>query len=181
MSVGDSRELLALLQDIERRSLTQAAAASPPCEQPPHWQGVLFKVLGRRLVVPLSDVSEILRFPAAITRVPGTQPWFLGVANMRGRLLSLADLNLFLGGSAIVPGRRSRILAIRQGDLQAGLLVEEVEGMRRLQPDLGQEPTRSGDPLQTYAPSTVVQEGEALPLFSMQALADSPLFREAAL
>lgn len=152
-----------------------------PQQEQSGWQGVLFKVLGRRLVVPLAEVGEILRYPPALTRVPGTRHWFLGVTNVRGRLLSVTDLNLFLGGGALVPGRRSRILVARPPGLQAGLLVEAVEGMRRFPQELQQEPIAPGDPLECYASGTLAQEGEAWPLFSIQTLAQSQAFREAAL
>ena len=51
---------------------------------------------GHGLLVPLLTAGEI--FPAgALLAVPHTQPWFLGVANLRGQLHGVVDLAAFLG------------------------------------------------------------------------------------
>lgn len=51
---------------------------------------------GHGLLVPLPTAGEI--FPAgALLPVPHTQPWFLGVANLRGQLHGVVDLAAFLG------------------------------------------------------------------------------------
>ena len=51
---------------------------------------------GHGLLVPLPTAGEI--FPAgALMAVPHTQPWFLGVANLRGQLHGVVDLAAFLG------------------------------------------------------------------------------------
>lgn len=54
------------------------------------------EVAGHGLLLPLSGAGEI--FPgASVKPVPHTQPWFLGVANLRGGLHGVVDLALFLG------------------------------------------------------------------------------------
>ncbi len=58
----------------------------------------MFYVGDDRLIAPLNDIKEILNFPSAITKVPGTKPWMLGIANIRGTLLPVIDLQLFLIG-----------------------------------------------------------------------------------
>ncbi len=51
---------------------------------------------GHGLLVPLPTAGEI--FPAGtLLAVPHTQPWFLGVANLRGQLHGVVDLAAFLG------------------------------------------------------------------------------------
>lgn len=50
------------------------------------------------MIAPLEEVKEILNYPDGVTRVPGTQAWLLGMANIRGNLLPLIDLQQFLGG-----------------------------------------------------------------------------------
>ena len=104
----------------------------PMQEAPPEsWEGVMFSVLGSRLVMPLREVVEMLPFPPVVTRVPGAKAWVRGVANIRGNLLPLIDLQSFLGGSPISPDRHSRVLVINHEEIFAGLLVERVMGMLR--------------------------------------------------
>lgn len=59
------------------------------------WIGIAFEVGGQEFVAPMGEVSEILALPE-LTPIPRTKPWLLGVANVRGRLLPLADLAKFL-------------------------------------------------------------------------------------
>lgn len=59
------------------------------------WIGIAFEVGGQEFVAPMGEVSEILAVPE-LTPIPLTKPWLLGVANVRGRLLPLADLAKFL-------------------------------------------------------------------------------------
>lgn len=55
------------------------------------WSGIGFSILNHRFVAPLGEVVEMLVVPE-ITRLPGTQSWVMGLANVRGRLLPLFDL-----------------------------------------------------------------------------------------
>jgi twitching motility protein PilI len=61
---------------------------------------------GQGLLVPLPTAGEI--FPVGtLLPVPHTQPWFMGVANLRGGLHGVADLAAFLGLRPAVGARRS--------------------------------------------------------------------------
>ena len=52
-----------------------------------------------RYLVDLLEVGEIVA-PAPLTVVPLTQPWYLGLANVRGSLLGVIDLARYLGEAA---------------------------------------------------------------------------------
>ena len=51
---------------------------------------------GARYLLPLAQAGEIFPFTAP-QPVPYTQPWYLGVANLRGGLWGVADLARFIG------------------------------------------------------------------------------------
>lgn len=51
---------------------------------------------GARYLVDLLEVGEIVA-PVPLTVVPLTQPWYLGLANVRGSLLGVIDLARYLG------------------------------------------------------------------------------------
>jgi methyl-accepting chemotaxis protein len=78
--------------------------------------------------------------------VPGAKSWVKGLANVRGHLLAVIDLRQFLGGSATVMTRNTRILVVNHRDIPAGLVVDEVLGFRRFA-----ENEFSGDAPQTLA------------------------------
>ncbi len=81
------------------------------------------------LTFAMSDVSEIIPFPR-ITRVPWVQPWFLGIANLRGMVISIIDLRFFLTNRPTKPHPHSRVLILRAKDADYGVLMDEVIGMR---------------------------------------------------
>lgn len=89
-----------------------------------------FQVGNENWLVALSDVSEVIPVPAAVT-VPMTLPWFRGVANVRGKLYSLVDFAEFQGESAIGPGAERRVILISDRLIEgSGLLVNRMLGLR---------------------------------------------------
>ena len=93
-----------------------------------NWSGIGFSILGQRLIAPLGEVVEMLTMPE-VTRLPGVQPWVMGVSNVRGRLLPMFDLEAFFGGSLSANKLRHRVLVLEMGELYAGLVVSDVYGM----------------------------------------------------
>ena len=91
---------------------------------------------GERWLIRLADAAEVVAVPP-IAAVPLTQPWFLGLANIRGNLYSVVDFAGFLGRETVVPhgtGGQSRLILFgpRAGDLKAGIVVQSVLGLRNL-------------------------------------------------
>lgn len=144
------------------------------------WEGVLCTVAGTRIVAPLGEIAEILNYPASITRVPGTKSWVVGIANIRGNLLPIIDLQVFLGGKHIVTGRRSRVLVINHEGLYVGLLVGDVHGMRHFSDDQGAEVPMLPGVVRQYVRSAYNLDNETWPVFSTKLLAENPGFQVAA-
>lgn len=81
-------------------------------------------------LVDMADISEALPVPI-LTHVPTVQPWFCGVANVRGNLYSVSDLAAFFGYDATVRDNAARVLLLGQKyAFSAGLLVTRVLGLR---------------------------------------------------
>lgn len=94
---------------------------------------VLGIVLGEdRCLVHMNEVSEVIQTPK-ITPVSLTQPWFIGMMNVRGNLYSITDLGVFLGGSPTPFNLRSRILLVATTNkINSGFLVNSMLGIRNL-------------------------------------------------
>jgi twitching motility protein PilI len=92
---------------------------------------------GRKFLFPLAQSGEIFPFTNA-QRVPYTQPWFLGVANLRGGLYGVVDLASFVGGQA--PAMRSdatraesRLIALSGAlEINCALLIDRLAGLRNM-------------------------------------------------
>jgi twitching motility protein PilI len=121
------------LRDLERRCLERGAGLPKQEASPEIWAGVLFRISDVPLLSPLEEVSEVLEVPRDITSVPGAKPWVRGVANNRGTLLPIFDIQALLFGASITRNPRNRVLVARQEELPYGLLVSEVVGIRHFE------------------------------------------------
>jgi twitching motility protein PilI len=121
-------QVLDMLREIEADTFRNAAPLPSKRDARPQWQGIGFQLGGVRLVAPLGEVAEILKVPR-VTALPRVKPWVLGVANVRGRLIPVIDLHRFLNMTATVARLQWRVLIVEDGDLIAGLLVEQSLGM----------------------------------------------------
>lgn len=177
LSAGDA---LALLDEIEQRSLEAARRLPESSVDKDIWDGLVFSVAGVRVVAAMSEVSEMLAYPDKITRVPGSKSWVLGLANVRGSLLPVVDLQVYFGGKAVVPSKATRILVLRLRGLVTGLLVPSVQGMRHFALRDHVANARMKGALGAYVYEAFEVEDQVWPVFSMSALAADPNFRSAA-
>ncbi len=104
----------------------------------------------RNWMLKLEDAGEIVPVPD-VTPVPLTKPWFLGLANVRGVLVSVVDLSRFAGGPATARTPEARIvLAADRYQARAGILVDRMLGLRVIehmkpgQVDAGARPSWAG-------------------------------------
>lgn len=87
----------------------------------------------RRLLVELSDAGEIATLGGAITPVPLTRDWFLGLVNLRGSLFGVADLARFAGGDCTPNAREARLVAFAPRlALNGAILVDRMLGLQNL-------------------------------------------------
>lgn len=145
----------------------------------PHWSGIGFELLGRRFVAPLGEVSEMLEVPP-YTRLPGVQSWVKGVANVRGRLLPVCDLAVYLGDRLHSPRKQQRILILEDHDLYTGLLVEKVFGMQHFPVDSFGAAANSPVRAEPYVDGCYRHQGLEWLVFSPARLAQDHNFLNAA-
>lgn len=175
------REPLAILRDLERRSRANAVGLPLQVEIKAVWTGIAFRVDGANLIAPLGEVSEILTLPS-LSRVPGTQSWVKGIANVRGNLLPVMDLQGYLGHGRAVPSRRSRVLVINQQGVFAGLVVDEVLGLKHFyDEDRTMDLPMHDESMRPYLKHAFRRGEEHWGVFSMRELAETPQFLRVAL
>lgn len=177
MSAARALEPLSLLLDIEARSRRHALGIPQQVEVRRSWSGIGFRVGEHRLIAALGDVREILEFPH-LTRVPGALDWVKGIANIRGNLLPIMDLKGFISGEPSQLGRRTRVLVIRHGGLAAGLVVDEVLGLRHFFDEERTDEISDVEKLGQFLSGTYRQGGTAWGVFSVRALAESQEFMQ---
>jgi twitching motility protein PilI len=91
------------------------------------------QVGGRRLLVELSEAGEIAAFGDAITPVPLTHDWFVGLVNLRGTLFGVSDLARFAGGEFTPSTKETRLVALAARlNLNGAILVDRMLGLQNL-------------------------------------------------
>ena len=174
-----------VLAGYEQRSLAHVAGLPEQLDAPGLWRGVGFRVGRTRLAAGFDEVVEILPMPQ-VTAVPGSQPWMLGVANVRGNLLPIVDLKQFLEGERTVLHEGQRVLIVRQPGGDVAVTIDELFGQRSFV-DEQQLPEAELDGIELGAGryahfiERIYRLGEDLwGIFSLQKLARTPEFRQAA-
>jgi twitching motility protein PilI len=120
------------LRELQTR-LAERLQAAQASTQRAAWLAV--ECAGVGLLFPLAGAGEIFVLPALL-QVPHTQPWFAGVANLRGGLHGVVDLAAFLGlRPPLAPGEplreQSRVLALNPAlGSHCALMFDRLAGLR---------------------------------------------------
>lgn len=128
-STASTLDPFVLLLEYERASSAHAPGRPELVEAAGHWRGVGFRLGDLRLLVGFEHVVEIITLPP-LTPVPGSAPWMLGVANVRGTLLPVVDLKQFMQGERTVLQESTRALVVRQSGGDVAVLMDEMYGQR---------------------------------------------------
>ena len=86
-----------------------------------------------RYLIDLSEAGEILPVPDAFSKVPGTQPWFYGLTNLRGALFGVTDLAMFIGEQPKPYGKDARLVAFSDRlEVNSAILVNKMMGLQNM-------------------------------------------------
>jgi twitching motility protein PilI len=171
---------VAILKEIENCCRGCEVGSPRNAEISNEWSGIAFRLGRNKLVAPMDDVIEILDVPA-FSIVPLTRPWVRGIANVRGSLLPVIDLNCYLGNELPKVTNKTRVLVIDFNGVYSGLVVDEVLGLKYFL----EEELTDGDPdvdekFRPWLQSSFCRNDEIWGVFSLLSLVDSPMFLQAA-
>lgn len=139
-------------------------------------QHIIFDLAGTEYTVPIGNVLEIGR-PLPITLVPNVPHWLLGVANLRGDIVSMVDLRRFLGLPPAAYERDGRMIITQSTDeeVTVGLLVDRVNGIRFLAAEQITAPTAAiEDQVAPYLRGVCEDNGRLLVVLNLDKLLLSP-------
>ena len=180
MAKSAQKHPILLLQEIELQCMNTAKGLPQRTDVTESWTGIGFRIGDINLVSPLKQVNEILHFPR-LTTVPGTQRWVKGVANIRGTLLPIIDLQGFLHDTPLTHTSKTRVLVVKRDELSVGLVVSEVLGLKHFQDhEKVTSVSKFDEALRNYVHGAFRQGEEEMLVFSMYALADNPHFFQVA-
>lgn len=165
-----------LLQSLAERARLNARPLPMLSESKPMWDGIGCVFAGIRVMVPLREINEIVTCTDLAT-IPGAKRWAAGVANVRGNLITVIHLAGMLGKPTGRITAQSRILVINLPDLNAGILVDSVLGMRHFDYDNQVTELRVREPsIIPYIRGGFNDDDSIWPVFSLFALAKTTDF-----
>lgn len=180
MPVNGHKHPIQLLFEIEQQGKAVAQGLPQQVDIKETWSGIGFRVSNVNLVAPLDQVSEILHYPS-LTMVPGTKPWVKGVANIRGTLLPVMDLNGYLGKKVSAITMKTRILVVKYEDMTVGIVVDEVLGLKHFSDEDKITAVKKFDEsMRNYIQGAFQQNQVETLVFNMHALAIHPQFFQVA-
>lgn len=115
-------------------SITDASVPEAPSAAPKPARWLRVSVEGDRYAVELLRVQEVVRM-APIVAMRGAAPAVLGVMNLRGRIVPVYDLGVWLGACDVHPSERARIVVVERDDELIGVLVSSVDDVVTLSDD----------------------------------------------
>ena len=171
---------LALLRQMHQVSMQNSPGLPQETQAAVLWSGVGFRLGELVLVTPLDHVLEILP-PPPMTLVPGVKSWFKGVANVRGNLITIADLSEYYGMPPVFIDDKARLLILNAPGLNTGVLVHEVLGLRHFDEELERQALSALDaPVKAQVNGAFLRDNVLWRVFDMKSLAESPGFKHVA-
>lgn len=105
-----------------------ATSAGPEAEE----QFLIFHLGDETYGLPIAAVDEVIRVPAAVTRMPGAPAFVRGVINLRGKAVALIDQGTRFDAGLLKDSGRKRAIIVTLGKLQAGFLVDGVSEVKAI-------------------------------------------------
>lgn len=175
------QDIFQRLQETDRKCRARAAELAILNRKKDDWVGIGFRIGETRLLSKMGEVTEILEMPV-FTRVPGAKPWVVGIANVRGSLLPLMDIQGFITGEGLKSRKDGRVLVTNLRGTHTGLVVNEVLGLRHFSiDDQTYELPEIDEALRPFIKQAFYREQQYWPVLSLQALIEDEQFLQAAL
>ncbi len=119
---------IALLQSLAQRN-DPAQPRRRASERTTRW--LRMRCDDQQYALELLKIQEVV-LPGVLLPLRGALPYMLGVMNLRGQIVPVIDLGLYLQRSAIVPDTSTRIVVVEEHGEVLGLRVSAVEDVANL-------------------------------------------------
>ena len=91
-----------------------------------------FMLSDEEYALDILEIKEIVRIQA-ITPVPRAPGWIRGIVTLRGVIIPIFDLRSRLGLAEVDPGPDTRIVIVYRGEEYAGLIVDGITQVMRVE------------------------------------------------
>ncbi|MCA9170030.1 MAG: chemotaxis protein CheW [Planctomycetales bacterium] len=176
-----SLDLDATVQELDQAIYGQLPNQGQVTRSVETQQIVAFQLGETTFGMPMEHVTEIQRLPR-VTNLPNVPEWLQGVANLRGHIVSVVDVRTLLGLEPSDSGNPTRRLMVVQSlvdEIDSGLIVDRVLGIRNIDPKQVHEPTSPmEDELSDYLSGVIELEERLIVLLDVEKLLLSDALRQ---
>ena len=95
------------------------------------WQVVVFFLGDQPFAINVDKTREILRWPGSRV-IPDTSTALAGITSVRGEILPMVDLRIFLDIEPQTPLEQSKVIVAEFNDIKLGFVVDAVERLYRI-------------------------------------------------
>ena len=137
MAVSEESSPFEYLLAVDRKCVAQQGGLVQQESDVSFSHGLGFQLGAHKYIIPIADVSEVLSVND-YTSIPRSPSWLVGIANVRGNLITLLDTHELIF-SQIIEGKYSnkRMLLVKQGSHHYGLIIDSIIGMKSFNADQG--------------------------------------------
>ena len=95
-------------------------------EERMRWVGTSLSIAGVPLLVGEGELEEIIETPA-VTAIPGTKPWVMGVAAFKGGLLPILSGDVFFRNRPYTGRTRDYCMVVRRPGMYFGITLSGIQ------------------------------------------------------
>jgi twitching motility protein PilI len=128
-----AKQPLEILHEMEQDVLAADMSLPEEVIVAEQWVGLAYRAGSHQFVTAMDQISEVVPV-TPFAMVPRSQSWLRGIANVRGRLLTVIDLQNYLGMEPVSIDQYSRLIVINNEALACCLLVRRLQGLRHFDP-----------------------------------------------
>lgn len=96
---------------------------------------IVFELMDKEYAIPVEHVMSIEKVPY-ITRVPGVEPFVMGVINLKGTITPIIDLRIRFGLERKEQDESTRIIIVSYNQFEVGLIVDSAKDVVEFPTDL---------------------------------------------
>ncbi len=137
MAASEDRTPFEYLLSVDRKCIALQGGLVQQESDVSFSHGLAFQLSTHKYIIPIADVTEVLAVND-LTGIPRSPSWLVGIANVRGNLITLLDTHEFIFGKPIQGKVDSkRMLLVNQDIHYYGLIIDSIIGMKSFNADQG--------------------------------------------
>ncbi len=118
--------VMQFLRGLEQRWSREAMPPPDYEDNVMFWVGTSLSIAGVKLLIGEGELEEVIETPA-ITPIPGTRDWVMGVASHRGSLLPIISGDVLFRGVPYQGRQRDHCIVLKRPGFYFGITLSAIE------------------------------------------------------